>query len=792
MGWMHANNCYAASKPQLNLQESRRLSVAASDCYYSLSDRSSSPSSNGLPPVPRHATPDSNRAFRTPFPEVSGTSRKIPELEATVGENGDSNASPPISNTGVHFGQDRVTQVSSNSDTTPDPRVDGGYNGGTPTPGVDDTPYLRYAIDQLARLEEDSGGRRQSDYPVERMVWDEGLGYFTRSPRAAAEQPLLQRPVQRCSADLETFVAVDPPEGSLIYPPLDYVPVVLRWWALTAIVLCCLLMIAGVVFCNVWSQRHQGLWDYDHLGGSRYFVVQFLPQILAAVITIWTFVIQAAVYRVAPFAIMASKHSVIGVLQNLPVLSRNFIIPDLSHFRHGEVLIGFSLYVIWFANFLTIPFISCLFQAKYFVIDGQGTWRWTSVQPIGWLLVGLYGLLTIGLLLLLIRFIGTWSGLLWDPTCLADLIPVIQRSNILPDFADSETAVDVRDSISSSRTLRLGYWQLSNRAEVFYGIGEADSPIRSPSLHRSGRSRGKQPHGIARDQDLEHQGKDTSGRDLYSPSTRYRWMVWFLRKTFVIAWIVSVFMLFIAFVLVSFIHNGIRNGFPPKLPTFPSEDGFSPSNFLYSFIPAFIGNVFFLAWQPIDVYFRALQPFAELASPTGAPAARSLLLSYPSCFPIEVTALALFNGHYKVAWISLMSVVSAAIPILSGGVFMVMWYPSYTGTRVTAVMPAFYALVAFCALYTVSFLCIFPRRSRRHLPHDITTLADLISFMYQSPLLSDKLLREPRSKTDLVTRLVIARPGERERPMYGFGVYGGRDGRGYLGIDQVTRYELRE
>lgn len=162
------------------------------------------------------------------------------------------------------------------------------------------------------------------------------------------------------------------------------------------------------------------------------------------------------------------------------------------------------------------------------------------------------------------------------------------------------------------------------------------------------------------------------------------------------------------------------------------------------------------------------------------------MLEYPASFPFQVTVQAVLNAHYKVAWISLMSIVSAALPILAGGVFIALWYPSQEQVRIAALMPAFYTLVAFCALYTVSFLCIWPRRSR-YLPHDISTLADQISFFYQSPLLADKLLREPRSKTDLVTRLVTAPPGEREYPMYGFGIYVGRDGKEHLGIDRFQR-----
>lgn len=667
----------------------------------------------------------------------------------------------------------------------------------TTTPGVDDMPYIRFAIDQLTRDEEVTGvGRHGSvvsaDHPVERFVPDEGLGYYTRpaEPPRQPDQEQEQRPglPRQDSECPDILVAVDNPDV-LHYPRLNYVPIVLRPWALALVILCCLLMIAGVVFCNVWSKRQQGLWDYDGLGGPRYFVFQFLPQLLAILIIIWMFVVQAAVYRTVPFSMMASERQHDRILHDLPILSRNFVLPDLSHFKHGEALVGVSLFLIWLTNFFAIPLQSCLFQAKYYMIDGQGTWRWTAVQAVGWTLVVVYALLTIAMLLLVIRFSRGYTGLIWDPVSLADLIPLIQRSNILHDFDRSETADTVRDVVTPRR-LRLGYWRMSNNAEIFYGIGEKHAPMRNPSLQEPEKLREKQPPLTTDSLDLEQQKSPVNEpfeRNLHSPFTRYRWTVWFLQDTFVLAWIVTILVLFIAFVAVSFAHRGIERGFLPHLPTLPSANGFSPSNFLFSFIPSLIGTVLFLLWQPIDVYFRAVQPFAVLSSPQGSRAEHSILLAYPSHLPLQATFLALSARHYKLAWISFMSLASLPLPVLAGGVFSALYYPSLNEVRITAYMPAFYTLLAFFALYTLSFpVAIWPRR-KRYLPHDISTLADLISFLYQSPLLADKVLREPRSKTDLATRLIVSPPGEQERPVYGFGIYRGRDGREHLGIERLRR-----
>ncbi|KAL4970156.1 DUF3433 domain-containing protein [Aspergillus stella-maris] len=767
----------SSSRPQLLRTESQQ-SAAASDDYYSLSSRtntSRSASGGSRTTVMRYATPNSHPVSRNSSPAVSRTLLSQPSM-------------PRIEHSPTLRQQPRdtfVTQIDSNIQSSENRNahlglsMDGAggqpvrdsYAGREPTPGMDDSPYIRFAINQLTNRE-DEPPRRSSESdcestPLESLLWDGSLGHFVRAVTPAPQQPPERS--QQVSVDPEAFVAVEAPEENLIYPPLNFVPIVLRPWALAIAILCVLLMIAGIAFSTVWSENHEGIWGYDGRGGSRYFVVQFLPQLLGMIISIITFVIQAAVYRIMPFAIMASERPYKNVLQDLPTVPKNFLLPDISHFIHGEAFVGFSLFTIWLSNFIAVPLLSCFFQAKWYVIDGEGGWRWAAVTAVGWTLVTVYALLALGLIALTVRFFRTWSGLMWDPVCLADLITLIQRSNVLPDFEYTETAVHV-DELLSKRTLRLGYWKLSQgrHPEIFYGIGENGAPVGNPSLHVA---RNRRDHLSKVSFDTEKQSGGES--DLYSQGVRYRWAPWFLRKTAVITWTVILCALWIAFVVVSFVHGGIEEGFPPRLSTRPSSSAFSASNFVYSFIPALIGNLLFLAWQHIDVYFRVLQPYVTLSSPDGASADESLLLAYPSLLPFQVTLTAMFNNHYKVAWISLMSLVSCAIPILAGGVFIALTY-SGNEIKIASLMPAFYAIVVFCAIYMVSFFTIWPGR-RRHLPHDISTLADQMSFLYQSPLLSDKILREPRSKTDLVTRLVIAPPGEKSYPKYGFGIYIGRD-----------------
>lgn len=246
------------------------------------------------------------------------------------------------------------------------------------------------------------------------------------------------------------------------------------------------------------------------------------------------------------------------------------------------------------------------------------------------------------------------------------------------------------------------------------------------------------------------------------------------------------FVLMIAFLVVSFLHQAVAFGFLPLLPAPTTSLGFSPANFLYSFLPSLLGMILFLVWQPIDLYHRTLEPFARLANPRGDTAEETLLLNYTACAPIEVTFRAALAGHYRVAWISFISVLSITFPILGGGIFTAEFNVPAQQVREVATMPAYYALTVFVVIYAFSFLALWPEAKRR-LPHDIRTVGDLVSFVYQSRMTSDAAFVEPTTRTDLLTSLLTIPRGENRLPRYAFGVYVGRDGKEHLGIDRLER-----
>lgn len=412
------------------------------------------------------------------------------------------------------------------------------------------------------------------------------------------------------------------------------------------------------------------------------------------------------------------------------------------------------------------------------------------MQPIVWLLFALYALLILGLSALLLRFHVGETGLKWDPSSLADIMAIFHQSNILNDFQRSEIETAVSRPL---KDIRLGYWRNSrHEAETFYCIGDENAPVRRYSLEH-GRMR---PVNNEPSLDLEAQAPtksmyQTFRGDIHNPTLRYRWVPWFLRDTFVVAWIVIAVVLLIAFLVLSFVNQAVQIGFLPQLPSPTTAAGFSPADFLYSFIPSLLGMILFLAWQPFDIYFRAIQPFASLSVRNGSSAEDSLLLDYTACLPVEVTLRALFSGHLKVAWISFVGLMSITLPILAGGVFTALYVRTIGEVRTAASMPGYIALAVFLIVYVLSFLILFPTR-KRYLPHDISTLGELVSFFYQSPLLAEAAFKEPRSKIDLVTRLVGKPMDEKTSSRFAFGIYMGQDGREHLGIDRLERPDYGE
>lgn len=476
-------------------------------------------------------------------------------------------------------------------------------------------------------------------------------------------------------------------------------------------------------------------------------------------------------HRIFPFTALASgwAPSTSNVLYDVKLVPSTFLIPNLTFFKHAEPLLGVCSIIFWLALF-TVPLQSCLFQTRY-TPDAQ-VWRWTSDQPVGWILFVIYLLVVVALVLLLVRFSGRLTGLKWEAASLADIIVLLQRSNILSDF-------EAQTEDRRSREYRLGYWRTSNPPnELFHCIGETNA--------KTNRYSSEPGMGPGTNIDEKHMHDDVEAQRLRSNSScepdfkagyaRYRFIPSFLKESHIVAYWVTALALLIAFIVVSFVHHAVSHGFLPLLPAPTTSFGFSPADFLYSFLPSFLGMILFLLLQPFDLTFRALQPYAHLAHIDGTTAEKSLLLDYVATPPVLITVKAFLAGHIKVGSLSFLALTSITLPILAGGVFTSQFFAETNSVRIAAHMPAYDALVFFLVVYALSFLFVWPGR-KRHLPHDFRTLGQIVDFLYRSDLLRDQVFRAPASRTDLVTRLV----GSEKRIVFGARTV--EEGKEWMGVD---------
>ena len=172
------------SRPQL-VHSNSKQSVTASDDYYSLTSEESSNDDRytvrryETPPMHMLSAGGSRDALHS---EAKQSEATIPAIRPIKHKDpGDEELGKTIKNDGHKIKRKPISTSSSASEGTIVRRP--AEEVSPPTPGVDDTPYIQFAIDQLTRDEEVAGPRdpalgSEASYPVDRIIPDEGLGYY--------------------------------------------------------------------------------------------------------------------------------------------------------------------------------------------------------------------------------------------------------------------------------------------------------------------------------------------------------------------------------------------------------------------------------------------------------------------------------------------------------------------------------------------------------------------------------------------------------------------------------------
>jgi hypothetical protein len=567
------------------------------------------------------------------------------------------------------------------------------------------------------------------------------------------------------------------------FPRTKYLPRLLRLPAMMILTIACLIMITTFMLAAIFSLRRPGLVAFgDDIENAQYFLFRILPQMMGAIIFVYAQCIMTTTNRILPFASMASEE--VRARQDAlfrDLYPRSSLLPRLS----GPPAIKMCQVIFWLSA-LIIPLSSSTFT----VIRVDGSWTWTSVQPLTWVVVAFYFLLLGATLTLAIFWNRRHTGLLWDPRSIADIAHMLYQSNTLDDYWGTEMLEDpeqLRSRLHRRNFDRLGYWRTGVRdKEPWYGIGLAAEYM--DHAPRDVETRSGEEMGLRESlNSLKMSMFSEAGAD-----AKYKHLPWNLRNTAIASFVGGGTMMLVALIILSFMRSASwMDGFNPgQLAVYPLVGGFSPANFVYSFVPSFIGLLLLLSFQSLDSTLRILEPWAELNRPEGSKAQRSILLDYAACVPFQSTLRAIQNRHWRVAAVSLMAALSVAIPVLAGGVFMARNRPGTNDSRIYPSAPVYYLLLALLILYVLTLMSLVLKRSRYRLPHAVTSIADVISFLNTEDVKKEKAFQLPTARTreQMLTHLGVFRRWDDNR--WYFGAAPGREER--LGVRKVKRFTDRK
>ncbi|KAK4453386.1 protein piccolo [Podospora aff. communis PSN243] len=792
----------------------------------------------GAPQVHAPAQAQVARAYSRPI-VIEGPLRRVPDLPISP-------SYPP-----------REWEASFNAAMATDFRDQLARLEGVVTPGVDDTPYIQYAIEALTRhRDRDTGygdGDSSSDdgvdppappfFPGQQPFFYQPFSpqqdgythdpapmpmppaqthgvYIPQPPPAQIPQGQTRydprflehleppRPVQDPRASAETLASslkngqrmtqpyewrpvdkdfivstIGEQKGAGV-PDLNYRPTALRTPSLVALMLLCVLMIAALILSAVYSELHRGLLPYVSIYGGQYFLFRVLPPVVGAILLLYVQFIITTVFRTLPFVRLASdnRDERDGALFQ-ELYPNSFLWPQLV----GTWQTWVPILITWSAN-LTIPLQNSLFTVL--LVDGQ--WTWATTQGVAWTLVALY-------LALFVSTVIVWrywanlesTGLIWDPRSLADVAAIVSDTNISDDYHGTQlakTREGIRFALRRRAGDRLGYWTWKDgRRGFWYTLGASldnlntlpltQEQLTGQRMAKDGEKRTMFDEQGVRVSDIDIEG---SGR---SAQGRHRYLPWCLRNNQVLYFIVTTFIFLLALFIVSFLPSTrVTDGFLPGLPAAPTPGAFSAANFLYSFIPSLLGTIMFLLFQSLDMNVRILQPWANLSDPRGARASHSILADYAACAPLQSSFRALRNGDYRVAAISLLATLFILIPTLAGATFMALTPPSGV-VHMFPNIPAFAITLSFLVLYLVALISLFPGRKSFRLPHAVTCLAEIISFLANEDLLSDLSFKQCRSRGEMLSKLGVNSRGKGKVDTQSVWVFGGGNSAGVGGVE---------
>lgn len=218
---------------------------------------------------------------------------------------------------------------------------------------------------------------------------------------------------------------------------------------------------------------------------------------------------------------------------------------------------------------------------------------------------------------------------------------------------------------------------------------------------------------------------------------RFDYIPDYLRTSSLVIYTAALFGGFVTALSLSLSDNTRLNGLDPLVSTEPLPYlGLSPADFLWSFVPAFIANQYMLTLLKIDIFYRTVQPYADLHY--GSATFETLEINYRADpFPI-VTIKAIKNRHWKVALSSILSTISSLLPVYAASLFYIGHPGGSQEKRILIAEKIFRLAMVTMGLLSMVFLALIPT-PLYFMPHPLLSLADHLSFLYKSSLLEEEI-----------------------------------------------------
>ncbi|KAI9856659.1 MAG: hypothetical protein M1813_008806 [Trichoglossum hirsutum] len=519
-----------------------------------------------------------------------------------------------------------------------------------------------------------------------------------------------------------TFKPIDNPGKG--YHKLDFKPFIVLNWVMVFVLAFYVSILALLIPLLFFD-------DVTFISQYGYFCVKILPPVLGTITTsLW----RSTTYtysRIMPYVLSASG-SGDAVCQT--ILRCYFPIPSIRDAVQTKNILLVSFWIVWILSCFVIPFKSILLSTANQISHWEAiVTRWAVIS-----LIIIYSFMIIGQAVLTWSLWNIRTGLRWDPVSIADHLTLFYHSDFLEDFKGLELTPRryLYDRLRD-KGVRLGYW---NRGSLGYwhGFGRSQSGIAEStdridkttevalSLTDLDSTRHNRKQSSQMDRGTSD-GHDVGGVPLEQRSLAcYRDVYLNMKYSAMIIWISLAIILF-GLILVTLVKR-VKSGKQINL-------SYGAASFLFQFLPVFAVGLYTWFWEDVDLFHRATQPFIGLRKPGFA--AENLLLDYNCLPPIIVTYTAITNKHWKVAFVSSMSLLQRLLPIIVAGMVAVIAVDSDSSSSTIYVsLPLSCIALLYLAVYCVAIWYVVRSDGfSRHLPRNYTSIADLVSWCYASSLL---------------------------------------------------------